>query len=85
MYGISQPEIIGHLLLYFCGQLVVSVILTSRSKTCKSFQVGVEVQSPYIIERCSTNVCQCDNRLGLVFEATMIMSTSFHLQRIQCH
>ena len=36
--------------LYFCGQSVVSVIMIDGSKKHKSL-AGVEVQSPYVIER----------------------------------
>ena len=36
--------------LYFCSQLVVAEIMIDSSKTHKSL-VGVEVQSPYVIER----------------------------------
>ena len=39
----------------FCGQLVVVVIMFDSSKTRKLL-VGVEVQSPYVIERCSINL-----------------------------
>ena len=36
--------------LFFCGQPVVVVLIIDSSKTRKSL-VGVEVQSPYVIER----------------------------------
>ena len=42
--------------LYFCGLPIVTVIMIDSSKTCKSL-VGVEVQSPCVIERCSNIVC----------------------------
>ena len=38
--------------LYFCGQPVVAVIMIDSSKIHKVL-VGVEVQSPYVVERCS--------------------------------
>ena len=37
---------------YFCGQSVFAVATIDISKTYKSL-VGVEVQSSYVIERCS--------------------------------
>ena len=38
--------------IHFCGQLVVAIIMIDSSKTHKPL-VGVEVQSLYVIERCS--------------------------------
>ena len=38
--------------LYFCGQPVVALIMIDSSKIRKTL-VGVEVQSLYVIERCS--------------------------------
>ena len=42
--------------LYFCGQPVVAVIMIDSCKKRNSL-VGVEVLSPYVIERCSKQIC----------------------------
>ena len=39
----------------FCGQLVVGVIVIGGSKTCNSL-IGVELRSPYVIERRSNEL-----------------------------
>ena len=43
--------------LYFCGKSVVAVIMIDSGKKRNSL-VGVEVQSPYVIERRS-NIAGC--------------------------
>ena len=41
--------------LYFCGEPVVAIVMIDSSRTRKSL-VWVEVQSPYVIGRCSREI-----------------------------
>ena len=42
--------------LYFCGQLVIVAIIMIDSSKTRKLLAGVDVQSPYVIERCGNRV-----------------------------